>query len=284
MRNLIAFFSRFKIFMVLAILQSIALYFYFSYTEFPKLQLLTTTASVNANILESRNELTKQLNLPKTNRKLMWENRYLRKKLKESNYLLRHKKTLISDTTFKQQYDYIVADVINNTYDKRDNYMTINAGWKEGVQRGLGVISSKGVVGIVHIVSKHYALVKTVLSKNINIDIMLQKNGAFGLLKWDGLDPKNASMAGVSNDISVKKWSKVITRGGSGIFPKGITVGKVRKLKYIEGKPLWDINIRLAEDFRTIQHVYIVKNLMIEEFKNLEKQIPEDKVENDING
>lgn len=283
MRNLIAFFSRFQIFLLFAILQVLALYSYFSATEFPRLQILTTTSSVNASILTVRNDITKHFNLSNTNKNLMLENKLLRQQLKQSKYKKKHGLVTIKDTLYKQQYTYTPADVIHNTYDKRNNYMTINIGWAEGIERGLGVISSKGVVGIVHSTGKHLSLVKTVLTKNINIDVMLKKSGAFGLLKWDGMNPKNASISGVSNDIGMKKWSSVITRGGSGIFPRGISVGKVAKLKYIEGKPLWDITVRLSEDFRTIQHVYVIRNLMIEELEDLNKQIPQDtKTENEL--
>ncbi|MBI3239312.1 MAG: hypothetical protein HYZ43_10820, partial [Flavobacteriia bacterium] len=54
------------------------------------------------------------------------------------------------------------------------------------------------------------------------------------------------------------------------------------KKGYIEGKPLWDITVRFSEDFRSIQHVYVVKNLMQEEFDTLQKQIPEDSEEPEL--
>ena len=279
MRNLIAFFRRFRIFLVFAALQIAALIMYFSYSDFPRMQMLTTASEVNARILAVRNDVTKHFNLSRTNKRLQWENRYLRQQLKGSLYLENKGVISINDTVFRQQYQYIPATVINNTFDKRDNYMTIDIGKNHGIKRGMGVFSSKGVVGIVHIASDNYAVVKTVLTKNINIDVMLEKSGAFGLLKWNGLDAEQVSITGISNDIRVKRWSKVVTRGGSGIFPRGIPVGKVFKRSYIEGKPLWDISVYLAEDFRTIQHVYVIKNLMQEELDELQDQIPEDEEE-----
>jgi rod shape-determining protein MreC len=70
-----------------------------------------------------------------------------------------------------------------------------------------------------------------------------------------------------------------VTRGGSGIFPKGIPVGKVERIESIEGEPLWNVVVRYSEDYRTLQRVYVVKNLMIEEQQALEGQIPPDKEE-----
>ena len=47
----------------------------------------------------------------------------------------------------------------------------------------------------------------------------------------------------------------------------------------VEGKPLWDVVIRFSEDYRTIQRVYVIKNLFQEEQNKLELLIPEDKEE-----
>lgn len=282
MRNLIAFFQRFRIFLVFALLQVVALSMYFTYSDFPRIQMLTTAGTINAEVLTIRNDITKHFNLEETNRQLQWENKRLREKLKNSLYKEDKGAITVDDTLFRQNYSYIPATVINSTFDKRDNYMTIDIGKNHGIKRGDGVFSSRGVVGIVHLVSDNYAVVKTVLSKNINIDVMVEKGGSFGLLKWNGLDAKRGSISGISNDMRIKKWSKVVTRGGSGIFPRGILVGRVEKKGYIEGKPLWDITVRFSEDFRSIQHVYVVKNLMQEEFDTLQQQIPEDSEEPEL--
>lgn len=282
MRNLIAFYRRFRIFLVFALLQGVALYFYFSYSDFPRLQVLTTAATANARILEVRNDITKHFSLEETNRRLMEENKRLREQLKASMYKDDHGRITIDDTAFQQQYSYIPAMVINNTFDRRNNYMTIDVGSNQGIRREMGVFSSEGVIGIVHNVGPDYSVVKTVLTKNINIDVMLDPGGAFGLMKWDGKDPRRASISGISNDMHIRKWAKVVTRGGSGIFPRGILVGRVERKSYIEGKPLWDITVRLAEDFRTIQHVYVVKNLKLDELKEMESRIPQDTEEEEL--
>jgi cell shape-determining protein MreC len=79
--------------------------------------------------------------------------------------------------------------------------------------------------------------------------------------------------------LKIKKWSKVVTRGGSGIFPRGLSVGHIEKLRPVEGKPLWDVVMRYSEDYRTLQRVYVIKNLMQAEQESLEAAIPEDKEE-----
>jgi rod shape-determining protein MreC len=279
MRNLIAFFRRFRVFLIFVVLQVFALSTYFSFLNFPRAQYLTSASQVSGTILKVRNDVTKHFDLSKNNQALQQENIRLRERLPESMQRLQNGTIKINDTLFHQQYEFIPATVINSTVTKRNNYFTLNIGRLQGIKRGMGVFSDNGVVGIIHNVSDHFSVVKSVLTENINIDVMIEPIGLFGLLKWDGRDPRRGSITGISNDLKIKKWSKVVTRGGSGIFPRGIMVGRVGKLKPVEGKPLWDVEIRFSEDFRTLQRVYIIKNLMQEEQEELEAAIPEDKEE-----
>jgi rod shape-determining protein MreC len=276
MRNLIAFFRRFRIFLYFALLQGIALSTYFTYLSFPRSQYLTTASAVSGQLLTYRNDVTKHFQLPYNNRKLQYENIQLRQRLPESFIKVQGALFKIDDTLQHQQYEYIPAVVINSTVNKRNNYFTLSSGKSSGIYRGMGVFSNKGIVGIIHNVSDHYAVVKSVLTEDINIDVMVEKNGIFGLLKWNGKNPKIGTISSISNDLTLKKWSKIVTRGGSGIFPRGLPVGKIKSLKTVEGKPLWDVEIYYSEDYRKIQNVYVIKNLMLKEQKELEKKIPSD--------
>ncbi|MEY4289817.1 MAG: hypothetical protein RLZZ30_1905 [Bacteroidota bacterium] len=279
MRNLIAFLRRFQIFLVFALLQVISLVIYVQFLSFPRSQYLTTASNVTAKVLTWENDITKHFDLSKNNWALQRENIRLRERLPEFMYTLSATKVKVQDTVFEQQYTYIPGEVINSSVTRKNNYFTLNIGSKQGVKRDMGVFSDKGVVGIVHNVSEHYCVVKSVLTEDINIDVIIEPIHIAGILKWDGHDPRRGSIDGVSNDLRIKKWSKVVTRGGSGIFPKGIPVGKVESIEPIEGESLWNVVIRYSEDYRRLQRVYVVKNLLIEEQKELEGLIPPDREE-----
>ena len=105
-----------------------------------------------------------------------------------------------------------------------NNYFTLNTGELQGIERVMGVFSQKGIVGIIHNTSEHYSVVKSVLTKDINIDVLILPVKLYGFLKWDGKDPRRGSITGISNDLNIKKGSRVITRGASGVFPKGLLV------------------------------------------------------------
>ncbi len=262
-----------------SLLQGVALTFYFTFISFPRAQWMTTASTVTGTILEYRNDVTKHFNLSKNNTWLQKENIRLRSLLKQSRISMENQKgndsslVRIDDTLWKQQYDFVAATIINSTYDKRNNYFTLNIGKAQGVERGMGVFSDNGVIGIVHNSNTYYSVVKSCLTKDINIDVLIDGSGEFGILKWDGKDPLYGSMTGVSNDLTIRKGSKVVTRGGAGIFPRGIPVGVVAKTEVVEGQPLWNITVKYSVDFRKAQRAYVIRNLMRDEQKEIEAEV-----------
>lgn len=276
MRNLIAFFQRFRIFLYFLLLQVISLSLYFSYIAYPKGQFLTSSWAVTGTMLSWQNEFTKFIHLDETNEALQRENVRLRKLqlinfVKVSTDLIK-----VKDTVYKQQYEYIPGSIINSSITRKNNYFTLNIGTTQGLEVGMGVFSDKGIVGVIHMTSKNFSLVKTILTENSNVDVLIQPSGLTGYLKWNGKDPTRGSVLGISQDIKLVKNSTVVTRGGSGIFPRGIPIGKVEKLLPVEGKPVWDVIIKFSVDYRSLQHVYVVKNLLLEEQTKLEEAIPKE--------
>ncbi len=235
--------------------------------------------------MAARNSFTQFLHQGETNKELLQANKDLRDRLPENFIRLSATEILVrdtvndSDTTYEQQYTYVPATVIQSTYDKRNNYMTLNVGKNQGIKIGMGVYSDGGIVGIIYQVSKHYSLVKSILSVNPNVDIMIVEDGSFGLLKWDTHHARLGNLAGISNDRPVKKWSHVVTRGGGGIFPRGLDVGRVFRVSPIEGQAQWNVEILLGTNFRKIQKVYVIKNMLKAEQENLESKIPDDPID-----
>ena len=254
-------------------LQVIAFWLYVSYMSVPKSNFFTTASYISGVLFEVEHTITKHFNLEENNLNLQKENILLRKKIPSFLYDENPDSLFQNDISYRQQFSYIPPTIINSTTTKRNNFFTINVGQIQGLNRGMGVFSSNGIVGIIHNSSNHFSLVKSVLTSDINIDVMIEGVGAFGLLKWDGKDARFATINGITNDISVPIGSNAITRGGGGIFPKGISVGKVKSVKSIEGKPVWRIQIELSEKYGSLENVYVLRNLFIEEFSSLQNEI-----------
>jgi len=272
MQNLIEFIQKLRVLFVFLFLQGIAFYFYVSFMTVPKSNYFTTASSFSGTLFEIKHSITKHFNLEENNRNLQIENIKLRSKVPSFLYELQKDSISVQDTIHQQQYHYIPATIINSTTTNRNNFFTLNIGKTQGVNRGMGVFSSKGVVGIIHASSTHFSIVKSVLTSDINMDVMIEGNGAFGLLKWNGEKPNVGDISGITNDIKIAIGSKVITRGGSGIFPKGLPVGRVSAVKPIEGKSVWKIEIAFSEKYNSLENVYVINNLFRKEMIMLENE------------
>ena len=277
MQQLFAFLKRFRIFLVFILLQIFAITTYIEYLSFPKSQYLPSASYFGGAFYGTRYSVMQHFELENSNKKLQEENIALRKKIIDNLYQVNHFKFRVADTAYEQKYDFISSLVINSNTNKMNNYFTLNTGELQGIERGMGVFSQKGIVGIIHNTSEHYSVVKSVLTKDINIDVLILPVKLYGFLKWDGKDPRRGSITGISNDLNIKKGSRVITRGASGVFPKGLLVGYVEKLLPVEGKPLWEVVIRFSEDYRRLDRVYVIKSLFVKEQRQLENEIQQDK-------
>ena len=272
MRKLIAFFQRFRVFLVFLILQFISLGLFFSWLSYPRTKFFNTSSTIVAQILDLEHALTKFFTLHEANEKLQKEIIELKEKQPKSFLSIDPKTKLINDTILKQAFRYIPATVINSSFSSKNNFFTIDAGRLKGIKEKMGVVSTDGIVGIVYDLSDHYAVVKSILTENINISAYIENNDAFGILKYNENDPRFLTLTGIPNDILIEEGRIVKSRGSSGHFPKGLMIGTVDQVTSIEGKTFWDIRVKIAQDMRRIQYVYVINNLMGDELEMIQKQ------------
>lgn len=271
MKDLIAFLRKLRIFILFVVLQGIAIFLYIDNYFYPKTSFFSSTNIVSSYVMEKTNWIYQFFNAPLANTELQRENSALRKELNDLKMAV--DSTHFKDTTIDSSaFEYIPATVIYSTYGNRNNYITIDRGSNDGIEEGMGVFTNQSIVGVVHHVTTHYSVIKSVLSAKIYIDVKIaDNNNAFGLLNWDGKSPRTGTIDGISSDIPIKRWSKVVTRGSGGIFPPGMYVGKIRYVRTNNEKPMWNLGVWYQEDFRRLSKVYVIKNLRKNEFKEIEK-------------
>nr|WP_299206245.1 rod shape-determining protein MreC [uncultured Brumimicrobium sp.] len=273
MLKFIAFFRRFRVFLVFMILQILALSSFFSVMSFPRTKFFNSSAAITGTLLSWERNIIKYIYLDEANERLQAQNIELEKRIPDNFISVDAKTAIINDTIQKLSFERTPATVINSSHSFTNNYFTINAGSLKGVERKMGVVSSHGIVGIVYDVSRHFAIVKSVLTSDINISAYIDGTDAYGIIKYDGDDPRRVKLTGISNDIVIKKGSPVNARGRGGYFPQGEPIGVVENLEPIEGKPMWDITVRLNQDMRKLRYVYIIKNINQLELEELERGI-----------
>ncbi len=180
------------------------------------------------------------------------------------------------DTVRQLRYRFRTAQVINSTTHKAKNYLTLDKGTLDGVERNMGVIGANGIVGVVREASAHFASVISVLNEDHMASAQLLNTKHFGLLRWNTGDARTVSLADIDKHVPVHKGDTVVTRGSEGVYPPGILIGVVDSVGRDPGIPFHVITVRLSEDLTRADHVQVVSDLMRVERDSLESTAPQE--------
>lgn len=262
--------NNFTLFFIL--LQIFCFYLIIQNNRFQQASVLNATNKVVTSTMEVVNYVKEYIHLRDNNTSLAEENARLRALLAENKYEIDSIYTPVKDTVNLQQYEYITANVINNSLHHRNNFITLNKGSLQGVKPEMGVIGPKGIVGIVNHVSEHYCTVMSLLHKESSSSVMLKRNKFFGSLKWDGSDPNYMYLNEIDKTVPILKGDTIVTTAFSTTYPSGIFIGRVVDYTVEPGSPFYKIKVKLAMNFNGLSHVYIVRNMMKEEQLSLENQ------------
>lgn len=266
--------NNFTLFFIL--LQSFCIYLIINNNYYQHATILNATNSVVTEVMEGYSYVKEYIHLRENNENLAKENASLREMLNDAKYDVDSSRIVVNDSINFQQYKYITAKVINNSINHRNNYLTLNRGSLQGVKPEMGVITSKGIVGIVKQVSEHYCTVMSFLHKDTRISGMIKRNKFFGSLVWDGVDPAIATLNEIDKTVPVQKGDTIITTAYSAIFPAGIMLGTVVEAKLNPGSNFHQIRVRLSTRFDNLSYVNIVDNLMKNEQRELESNNKQD--------
>lgn len=230
--------------------------------EHHRSQAISSSNAVVATIYGWRKEVTDYASLKEVNRRLAEENAMWRNRHESAYAPLEGTITPVRDTLRRQEYKMIAAKVVNSTWHKPKNYLTLDKGTLAGVHGDMGVIGPNGIVGVVRDASPGFAAVISVLSPDIKTSVQLRRTGYFGLLYWDTNDPLTSSVIDIAKHARVAVGDTVETRGGDGMFPAGIMVGLVEKVEDDPGSNYHTITVKLSEDMTRSGYVYVVDDLL----------------------
>ncbi|MVZ61392.1 rod shape-determining protein MreC [Sphingobacterium humi] len=272
MKNLWLFLVRYNAFFWFVLFFTVAIILVVQNNRYQRSSFINSSNVVVGSFYDKLNSWKSYLALDETNKNLAQENALLRQQLQ--GYIL--KDTLDSiqlvDSIEANRYHFIMGEVVNNSIHQKSNFVTINKGSQDGIQKGLGVITSNGVVGIVLNVSPHFSTIQSLLHPDTRISVTLDTSNVFGSLVWgNNVDPRFAMVKDIPNHVKVQKGQKVYTSGFS-LFPKGIEIGSVEETGIQSGESFLDVRIKLRTNFSNINHVYVVKDLLEDEKNKLEEQ------------
>ena len=268
MQQILNFLIRYRNFLLFIVLLLLSVFFTIQSHSYHRSKFINSANFLSGGFYSKLDDFDSYLNLKVHNKELLEENKRLREIVFNSSDSV----PSIRDTThFNGTYRFVTARVINNNYNLKDNFLTLRGGKRDSIKPDLGVITSRGIVGIIDKVSSRFSTVVSILNRNSQINAKLKKSGHFGILVWDGKDPNLVKLIDVQQKAPVAKGDTIVTGGKSTIFPEGIGIGTVKDFQLDASENYYTISIALFNDMTNLGPVYVIENLDKEEIKNLEQ-------------
>lgn len=230
--------------------------------------IIFSSANVAAGHISSVSSyVTSYLNLREINKELLERNGQLEMEMLELRDRL---DVMVADTvkfagfapdsTEIFPYSFTMAEVVNNSVIHLSNYITVNKGRKDGIAPDMGVVSERGLVGIVSSVTDHFAVIIPLLNPKSRPSCKVLGSSYFGSLSWSGRDVQTANLNELPRHVEFQKGDTIVTSGYSTVFPAGIIVGTVADFEKQHDDNFYSLEVKLATDFRTLNNVRIIKN------------------------
>lgn len=275
MNNLIEFIKNnfhYFLFAVLLVLSFLMVGKTMSYSQY---KFARATQGVVGPIQKSWSEMIHKFSLGKENEDLVQQNIALMREF-ENMYMVKEDTTLTemsgtdsTHTTRTRLYDYTYAHIIYKSTDQAFNYIIVDKGAKDGIQRDMAVTCPAGVVGVVNDVSDNFSSIIPILHPDSRISAEVLPINQIGTVVWEGPDPRTAILENIPQHLDITIGDSVVTSGFSNIFPRGLLIGTVKEVSVGNNASFLTIKVKLAADFKKLHTVYLIENLYKAELDTL---------------
>jgi len=264
MRNLLDFLYRFRTFGLFIVLEVLCAWLIIQYNNRYNASFLNSSNALAASIGQATQNTENYFKLQQINRQLLEEN----ERLKDS--LINRPLIYAGNDSIKARYNATKARVINNTYRRSMNFMTLDVGQRAGITPGMGVITGTGVIGQVKSVSQNFSTVISLLHRNLMVSSTIKRTNTICTVSWDGISPIQAEVRFVPKHIDLQVGDSVVTSDYNSVFPPGIMIGIVSEVNVKDEDVYYGAKIDLTTDFTSLTYGYVISDDLKEEQDSLE--------------
>ena len=280
MRNLLNFLIKYNYWFLFLLLEVASFILLFRFNHYQQSVYFTSANGVAGKVYEISGGITSYFHLKTANEDLLDRNMWLEQRLSFLENVLKEKgldsaRLYSMERLAPTEYQIFKANVIKNSLNKADNYITLDRGTTEGIRTEMGVVDANGVVGIVYKTSPHYSLVIPLLNSKSSISCKIVGSDYFGYLKWEGGNSRFAYLKDLPRHAEFNLGDTVVTSGYSTVFPEGVMVGTVDDMSDSHDGLSYLLKIKLATDFGKVSNVRVISRNGQDEQKALESRADE---------
>ena len=280
MRNLLNFLIKYNYWFLFLLLEVASFILLFRFNHYQQSVYFTSANGVAGKVYEISGGITSYFHLKTAYEDLLDRNMWLEQRLSFLENVLKEKgldsaRLYSMERLAPTEYQIFKANVIKNSLNKADNYITLDRGTTEGIRPEMGVVDANGVAGIVYKTSPHYSLVIPLLNSKSSISCKIVGCDYFGYLKWEGGDSRFAYLKDLPRHAEFNLGDTVVTSGSSTVFPEGGMVGTVDDMSDSHDGLSYLLKIKLATDFGKVSNVRVISRNGQDEQKALESRADE---------
>lgn len=150
----------------------------------------------------------------------------------------------------------VAAEVINFDQNSFRRTIVINKGSRDGIARGMPVVTRQGLVGRIIDISATASRVLLITDPESAVSARLQTSRAPGSVV--GLLTGNLRMDMIPLTADVQEGDLVLTSGLGGNFPSDIVIGQVTSRRQFEFELNQQAEVRSLVEFDTLEFVLVV--------------------------
>lgn len=202
--------------------------------------------------LEENEALKEQLDmlpqLQADNERLAAENEKLRESLEVSSSMA---------------YETVNARVISRAPDQWLESFTIDKGEKDGVEEGMAVSTSEGLIGIVTRVNGNSSFIEMISTNasqnNMSVEVRHNDEAVYGNIRNFDTEKDVLVVENIKSQVKLEEGDEVYTSGLTGAFPEGIVIGKVVEVENDEYGLSQNAYVQMNSDLNDVDNVFVLK-------------------------
>lgn len=202
--------------------------------------------------LEENEALKEQLDmlpqLQADNERLAAENEELRESLEVSSSMA---------------YETVNARVISRAPDQWLESFTIDKGEKDGVEEGMAVSTSEGLIGIVTRVNGKSSFIEMISTNasqnNMSVEVRHNDEAVYGNIRNFDTEKDVLVVENIKSQVKLEEGDEVYTSGLTGAFPEGIVIGKVVEVENDEYGLSQNAFVQMNSDLNDVDNVFVLK-------------------------
>ncbi|MBQ2932810.1 MAG: rod shape-determining protein MreC [Clostridia bacterium] len=164
-----------------------------------------------------------------------------------------------NNTEFELEAAEVIARNPSNWY----NSLTVDKGAADGIAVNQTVLSSGNtLVGRVSEVGTTWSRITLVTDPGHAAGAQISRTGEYGVCEGDtaGSSEGNCRLSFVSKNADIIAGDTVVTSGLGGVYPKGLVIGKIQKIRPdIQGISQY-ATVKPEADFKSLNTVFIIQN------------------------